>query len=514
LGFEVLGPAALAAATVFLPPAALADEAAQAVSAARLSSVDGQVQISLDNQIVADQAVANAPLFEGTRVATGDEGRAEIQFEDGSVARLSPNSSLTLTRLRGRGGVGDSEGDSQIRLDAGLGYFELRGGGQAGTIRIGFGDSVVTAAGFTVLRINLDNPPGEVAVFSGNAHIERGSALVVDLHGGESVALNGADPGHYDLSESIEPDSWDTWNSDRDQMLAAEGSSRTAATQGFADSGNPAWNDLDANGNWYNVPGQGNIWSPYDASDAGFDPYGNGYWMWTPRFGYVWVSGYSWGYLPFQCGNWNFYDNFGWGWAPGMGGCAPWWGGGHYGLNIGLIPGGYRPPIRPRPRRPIDPSGPIGRHPILAVNHQPSGGISGMPLRDRRGTVEIAGHTVQAFRPLSPRPQYERSGSGFVNRTVVITPGTRTGTVASPSYGTYGTSRMGSSVSSPYAYGARPSGPSGGSSGSQHASTPSRPPSGGYSGGGSSASHSSGGGGGFSGGGGAAHSGGGGGTHR
>jgi hypothetical protein len=32
-------------------------------------------------------------------------------------------------------------------------------------------------------------------------------------------------------------------------------------------------------------------------------PYGNGYWMWTPRFGYIWVSGYSWGYMPYQCGD-------------------------------------------------------------------------------------------------------------------------------------------------------------------------------------------------------------------
>ena len=181
--------------------------------------------------------------------------------------------------------------------------------------------------------------------------------MAVDLHGGESVALSSTDPSHYDLAESIEPDSWDSWNSDRDQVLTAEGSSRTAATQGFADSSNPAWNDLDANGNWYNVPGQGNVWSPYDASDPGWDPYGSGYWMWTPQYGYGWVSGYSWGYLPYQCGNWNFYDNFGWGWAPGMGGCAPWWGAGFYGLNIGLMPGGYRPPIHPR-RPPIGRGGP------------------------------------------------------------------------------------------------------------------------------------------------------------
>jgi hypothetical protein len=481
-----------------LLPAAWADEAAQAVSAARLSSVDGQVQISQGNQVIADRAVANAPLFEGTRVATAEDGRAEIQFEDGSVARLSPNSSLTLTALRGPVGAGDTE----ITLNTGLGYFELRGAGQDG-IRIRFGDSVATAGGLTVLRINLDNPPGEVAVFSGNAHMERGSALALDLHGGESVALNGADPSHYDLAESIEPDSWDTWNSDRDQMLAAEGSSRTAATQGFADSSNPAWNDLDANGNWYNVPGQGNIWSPYDANDAGWDPYGSGTWMWTPQFGYVWDSGYSWGYLPYQCGNWNFYDGFGWGWAPGLGGCAPWWGAGFYGLNIGIMPVGWRPPIRPRPRQPIGRTG-QGPHPMLAVNRQPSSRIGGLPLRDRSGTVEIAGHTVQAFRPLSPRPQYQRTVSpqydrsipGYMNRPGGSAPGARPGTVASPSYAP----GRGGSVYGGYA--PRPA-----SSSSQHPSAPSHPAT---SGGGSSASHSSGGGAAHGGGGG----GGGGGSHR
>jgi hypothetical protein len=483
--------AALAAATVLLPASALADDAAQAVSAARLSSVDGQVQISQGNQVVTDQAVANAPLFEGTRVATADDGRAEIQFDDGSVARLSPNSSLTLTVLRGPGGVGDTE----ITLNTGLGYFELHGAGQPGQggTRIGFGDSVVTAGGFTVLRINLDDPPGELAVFSGTAHLEGSSgALTVDLHGGESVALNGSDPGHYDLSESIEPDSWDTWNSDRDQMLAAEGSTRTAASQGFADSANPAWNDLDANGNWYNVPGQGNIWSPYDASDAGFDPYGNGYWMSTPQFGNVWVSGYSWGYLPYQCGMWNFYENFGWGWAPGMSGCSPWWGAGFYGLNLGLLPpGGYRPP-----HRPINPGGPGRVHTLLAVNRRPLTGTGALPVRDRTGTVMIAGHTVQAFRPLSPRPQYERSASGFA---VTTAGGART---TGPSNGT---SRPGYAVNS---NGTRTT------SSSQHASMSSRPASGGYSAGGSSATRPSAGGGGFSGGGGGGAARSGGGSHR
>ena len=177
--------------------------------------------------------------------------------------------------------------------------------------------------------------------------------MAVDLHGGESVALNGTDPTQYNLAESIEPDSWDAWNSDRDQALNAEAADQTGAANNFVNSNapNPAWNDLDANGNWYNVPGEGYIWSPYAASNPGWDPYGNGNWMWTPGYGYIFVSGYPWGFMPYQCGMWNFYDGFGWGWSPGMGmgvglrmgGCHPWWGGGGYrGLNIGRTPPGYR----------------------------------------------------------------------------------------------------------------------------------------------------------------------------
>ena len=504
LSSGLLGLAALALGAGLLSPGAWAEDAAQSVRAARLSSVDGQVRLSQGAQPLADEAVANTPLFEGAGVATQEDGRAEIQLEDGSVARLSPNSALTLSVLRGQGATGEAE----ITLDSGLGYFEIQGGGQAGTVRIRFAGSVVTASGFTVLRINLDNLPGELAVFSGNAHLERGAALAVDLHGGESVALSGVDPTRYDLTESIEPDSWDSWNSDRDQVLAGEASSKTGAASGFADSANPAWNDLDANGTWYNVPGQGNIWSPYAASAAGWDPYGNGYWMWTPGFGYMWVSGYAWGYMPFQCGFWNFYDNFGWGWAPGMGGCMPWWGTGYPGPNIGIAYGGYRPPIPPRqhPHAPVARGTRTEAYPLVAVNRHPAAGGSVLPLRDRTGSVVIVGRAVQAIRPLNPRPAYDHSASAFVNRTVysgASSDARMAGGQARPAGPSYGSSRQGASGNSSGSFAARPSG------GSSHsASTASH----GSSGGGSSAGHSSGGGGYSGGGGGASHGGGGGGS--
>jgi hypothetical protein len=398
--------AGLAVGAMLLAQGLWADDAGPAGRAVRLSNVDGTVHVSQGGQVLAETAVANAPLFEGTQVVTGDDGRAEIQFDDGSIARISPNSSLTLKVLKGQGATGEA----LMVLDVGLGYFELQGSPESGSVRVQFGNSVVTSTGAAVVRVDLDNPSGQLSVFSGNAHLERGKAVSLDVHGGESITLSASDASQYNLVESIEPDSWDTWNSDRDSALDGAATARTATTNGFADNANPAWNDLDANGSWYNVPGQGNVWSPYEAADASWDPYGDGDWMFTPAYGYIWASGYSWGYLPYHCGLWNWYDGFGWGWAPGMGGCRPWWGGGFYGGPfIGSRFGGYRPPSRPR--RPI----PVinGRHPVyqvVAVSRRSPSGVVGLPSRDRTSVVQIAGHTLQPQRPLSPRPEYSRTG--------------------------------------------------------------------------------------------------------
>jgi FecR protein len=345
-------------------------------------------------------------------VTTASDGRAEIQFDDGSVARIPPASSLTLSVLR-------PDGDTEIVLDGGLGYFELQGGDKDGQMRVRFGSTVVSASGFTVLRVKLDEGPPSVAVFSGNAHVE-GPGGESDLHGGESLALNGAGTGDFNVAESIEPDSWDAWNSDRDQALTASETASTEADKNLPQSSNPAWGDLDANGTWYSVPDQGYVWSPYEASNSDWDPYGTGSWVWTPRFGYVWVSGERWGYMPYQCGAWNYYDAFGWGWAPGA--CQTWWGGGGgYGAGIGGGGGWYytigttpkwyklpqRPgPLKPRNPHPVDRLHALGGAPIVPVNRRLP--LQGMPLppRDRRTPVNIGGTVAAPLRPEPTRPVY------------------------------------------------------------------------------------------------------------
>jgi FecR protein len=453
---------------------AAAQQGGPQARAVRLSDVDGQVQLSQGSQVLASQAMVNAPLFEGTQITTSDDGRAEIQFEDGSVARISPNSQLTLTTLRQQGNSTETE----ITLDTGLGYFEIQNGAQSGHLKIRFGDSVATASGFTILRVNLDSPPGELAVLSGNAHLDGPNSIALDMHGGQSVKLNGDTAGNYVMSEVIEPDSWDAWNSDRDQALTAQEAQRTAATGNLPDSNNPAWSDLDANGNWYNVPGQGYVWSPNEAENAGWDPYGCGNWMWTPGYGYVWVSCESWGYMPYNSGAWSYYDGFGWGWAPGFGG--PWWGGGIYVINVNInrTPYLYKPPLRPR-GGPVHPGGgnPVhvaGGHfqpfPVVSVNRN-NGVTTGAPVRPRAGPVTVAGNTVEPLRPVAPRTGYMgnsrptqsfgfQGSSSTVSHPVYGVDTGSQGIIARPP-GYYGTSGRPAAPSSGYnGYYAHPSAPS------------------------------------------------------
>jgi len=409
---------------VGLAPALHADDGdgnGQPGRAVRLSSVDGPVQIVQGGQVLADQAIANTPLFEGTQLNTGDNGRAEVQFEDGSVARIPPQSSLTLSVLR-------PGGETEILLSSGMGYFELQGGSQGSPMRVRFGSDVVTASGFTVLRVKLDDGPPSLAVFSGNAHLE-GAGGSVDLHGGESLAVNGPNPADSSVAESIEPDSWDAWNSDRDQALTASETAPSDAN--LPQSNNPAWGDLSANGTWYDVPGTGSIWSPYEASNSGWDPYGTGSWMYTPGYGYVWVSGEPWGYMPYQCGAWNYYDAVGWGWAPG--GCQTWWGGGYGGggwiFTVGAIPRWYKLPVRPPgPPRPRDPhpvlrAHSVGPAPMIPIHRTMPVQGTALPPRDRATPVNIGGTVASPMRPEPVRTMFNHQPApGQGNRTVTGPP--------------------------------------------------------------------------------------------
>src|SRR6266481_9494074 len=85
---------ALACALLALP--ATANSQARIV---RLSDVQGTVQINKNSGLGFENAFANLPITQGTQLRTRENGRAEIEFEDGSTVRLTPNTTLQFSQL-------------------------------------------------------------------------------------------------------------------------------------------------------------------------------------------------------------------------------------------------------------------------------------------------------------------------------------------------------------------------------------------------------------------------------
>lgn len=313
------------------------------VRAVRLSDVQGKVQVLAGSETAFSQAQVNMPVVEGMRLVTAEDGRAEVQFEDSSVARLTPNSSITLTQL-GRNADGSTV--TTIEADTGLTYYELNG--RAGQYSVRFRQESIVPVDSSIFRVDLDNSSAVLAVMHGSAHVSNDQNLSADVHTNQTVRFDAQNPDEYQLLQSVAANSWDQWNSDRDEALAQLDENATAARASTGNPGNPAWSDLDASGDWYDVPGYGMGWTPSGVGQD-WDPYGSGSWGYYNGIGYTWISTYSWGWWPYRCGAWNWFDGFGWMWFPGN--CG--WGGVGFGWYpygvIWHIPPGYKCPRRPYP---------------------------------------------------------------------------------------------------------------------------------------------------------------------
>lgn len=334
------------------------------VRAVRISHVEGTVQILDDNGVVFDQAHANMPVTQEMHLKTGEDGRAEVQFEDGSVARITPNSGITFDRLQRT-----SEGSTitEMKADSGLTYYEFNNRGGKYTVR--FGPYAAVATKSSIFRVAVDQSPAQLAVMKGEVHVDTGNDGGLDVHTSQTATLDLKDASSYDVAQNITADSWDQWNSDRDQHLAQMGAKATMARAMGGNPDDPSWSDLDAYGNWYDMPGYGMGWMPAGMG-MGFDPFGSGYWGYYPSYGYTWISAYPWGWLPYHCGGWNYFNNTGWMWFPGNCGWGAYGNGWYPVTTVWNTPPNYA-----LPKRPITPAkGPVHMPPqqaLLAVGHSP-----------------------------------------------------------------------------------------------------------------------------------------------
>ena len=321
-------------ATAFLVVSASAESKARIV---RLSEVQGTVQIDRATGEGFDKAFINLPVIEGSRLKTGKDGRAEVEFEDGSALRLAPDSEVDFTRLA----LGDDgQKLSTVQLVSGTVYANLhpkKSGEKAGDqFALNFARESVTVAGAAHFRMELDGTSkATLAVFKGkvSATSPSGEFEVAEKHSA-TIDIAKDDPAGKDTfviakNYEAEPsDAWDRQQTDyHDRYASAGGSSGISSPYGYGMS------DLNYYGSFMNVAGYGNVWQPYFI-DAAWSPFQDGAWAFYPGAGYMWVSGYPWGWMPYNYGNWAFVPGFGWVWQPGY--WNPWYG----------IPQVVNPPVR------------------------------------------------------------------------------------------------------------------------------------------------------------------------
>ena len=293
----------------------------------RIRYVEPGVSIERSTEASVEEAIPNTPFFPGDRLWTDASGRAEIQFESGSLARLDSASKLDYLAAT------DGRGDVAIRLWAGGLY--LRTQGDESIVVDTPGGSVETRQR-GVYRVDVAAGEARLSVYEGEATLgDAGND--VHLAGGErSYARRGEEteaPARFDPGED---DVFARWDADRQ---AREANFASTSRRYLPPEVDPYASELDAHGSWYFQADVGNVWRPYVS--AGWRPYYNGRWCWT-AYGWTWVPYEAWGWAPFHYGRWGYSASLGWYWIPGAAWGPAWvsWAvGPEY---VGWCPLGYR----------------------------------------------------------------------------------------------------------------------------------------------------------------------------
>jgi hypothetical protein len=277
------------------------------VRVVRLSYISGAVAVKRPATTEWAKAQMNTPIQEGFELSTSANSYAEVEFENGSTARLGEFSKVNFDQL-----AMDENGNKLNRLTFELGYATfhfLPEHQDAYTVKMA--DATLTPKGKCEFRTDLESHRARVEVFSGAVEL---AAPARSVKLGKDKVLE-FDPEATEMAfnakSGIARDTWDKWTSQRDtqEQLALNDQAVPARGPQYG------WSDLDAYGEWGFFPGFGYGWSPFAA--MGWSPYSMGMWSWYPGMGYTWIGGEPWGWLPYHYGSWNYSPGFGYFWMPG-----------------------------------------------------------------------------------------------------------------------------------------------------------------------------------------------------
>jgi hypothetical protein len=269
----------------------------------RLSLVQGDVRFTrqahgdplADQKAQWETAQANLPVRQGYVIAT-DNGRAEVEFENGAMAFLNENTVLEFYDLSLEDGARTTrlvlrQGSASFYVNPSSGdYFSVTGG-----------DFTVEANGKSSFRVNNFDDGSDVDVLTGHTSVLHKKENT-PLNKGQSLSMK-AGQDAVDIGRLPSGDDFDHWVSGRIDTV----SSATNASLQYTNSPYyaPGYADLYTYGAWSSCGGYGYGWRPFGAS-LGWSPFSMGQWLWDPGFGWTFASYQPWGWAPYHYGGWLF----------------------------------------------------------------------------------------------------------------------------------------------------------------------------------------------------------------
>ena len=376
----------------------------------RLSLVSGDVRFATDthgdpltdSKANWDAAQMNLPIRQGYVLAT-DNGRAEVEFENGTLAFLKENTVLEFYDLSLKDGALITrlvlrQGSASFHVNPVSGdYFSVTGG-----------DFTVEAGNRATFRLDNFDDGSSVENISGHVNVLHQDETT-RLEKGQSLSMKAADESSLNIGRVPEQDEFDRWVSGQIDTV----STATAAVTQYTNSPYYAagFGSLYSYGSWFDCGGYGFAWRPFGVG-YGWSPFTDGQWIWDPAFGWTFASFQPWGWAPYHYGGWLFDSGCG-GWfysPPAVYGYYPYPGAG------GPI---RRFPPRVHAPRPV-------YHPVTAVFVHNKGDVGFVPMHplDRKGKPPLnLEHGI-----LSTTASSDLSG----RRVIASSPGEKWETLKSP----------------------------------------------------------------------------------
>jgi hypothetical protein len=267
---------------------------------ARLSYLEGHASFQHDSDVNWSAASINMPLEPGDRIYTGNDGRAEIEFDDGSAFRLAENTDIEILSLR--------QELIQIRILLGLSTLNVRG---KADFEINTSVAAFSAVREGIYRFDVvENGDTDAIVRKGELEAAN-NEFSQRMRSGDLMHLSPRDKSKPEMSLYDRRDPWDEWNDRRNADLQVYGNQRYLPDDVYIGA-----SELDQYGRWVNVELYGTAWVPYGV-DHYWAPYSVGRWCYRPFYGWTWVSYEPWGWLPYHYGRWYRNSIYGWCWLPG-----------------------------------------------------------------------------------------------------------------------------------------------------------------------------------------------------